>query len=145
MERLNVATDVRRFQVVAGYQQHQIRSKSHPPARWFDFRYRGSGFTGLLLRVCLQRRTAKGEQKAQRKQPHSQGIALIRVSEEARKSFFHSGSIRGKRPCCQSRFLLLMREDAHFCGEEGAAKTRWPNASGTWKFGAGVRVGRQAE
>ena len=144
-QRWQIAPHVGGFQIVPAKQKHHLRRKSHPPARRFHFCDRRSRFVGCLLRTGPQGRTAAGECDRVQKQEEGSEKTPRRKMAEIPVSIIHGESIRKKKEGCQPGSFALLRPMRYFLGRSDDRKTNSPNASGTWKLGAGVRVGCQAE
>jgi hypothetical protein len=61
------------------------------------------------------------------------------------QSAIHGKSIRKNQQGYQPGYYLRPVKFRYFRGVGSYAKTNSPNAAGTWKLGAGVRVALQAE
>jgi hypothetical protein len=144
-ERWQIAPNMGRFQIVPGKQQHHLGRESHPPVRRFDFCDGRCSLLGRLLWTGPQSRAAASEcDNGQKREKSSEKSLRSKIPKMAYTSF-HRESIRKKNEGCQSRSSEPDQQVCYFRGSGDGAKTNSPNASGTWKLGAGVPVGCQAE
>jgi hypothetical protein len=98
-----------------------------------------------LLGACTPYNTAQGEKAGKCQKKFSSAEVFQQEVQSKRHKLFHGKSIGKKRAARQPLAFSLVLQTRYFIGASRAVNINSPNASGTWKFGTRVPVGRHAE